>query len=254
MTDDDKKLLINPEFKAFNTVGAADTYNGREFFMPFSPIIMQSTAPKKFIDIINRVGDDVLNDDKKSEQWDWSNNLVGKVHKEIQIPISNKEEKKYLANIMKQACLDFLNYSIKKHRAYAWNKLVAGQKMIDGKKIEKPTLKNIHLTQSWIVSQYAGDYNPWHKHSGNFSGVVYLKLPKDMNKEIMEDYQDHYPSNGLIEFMYGESCDFRSDSLKFNPKVGKFFLFPSYLKHFVYPFHVKGERRSMSFNAHMMVE
>jgi len=70
----------------------------------------------------------------------------------------------------------------------------------------------------------------------------------------MEDYQDHYPSNGLIEFMYGESCDFRSDSLKFNPKVGKFFLFPSYLKHFVYPFHVKGERRSLSFNAHMVVE
>ena len=250
---DNKKSWSEPKFIS-NSIGAGDIYNGREFFMPFSPIIMQSTVSKKFVDIINRVGDDVLNDEKKSVQWDWSHNLVGKVHKEIQIPISDKKEKIYLSEVMKQACLDFLNYSIKNNRAYAWNKLVAGQEMVDGKKIEKPTLKNIHLTQSWMVSQYAGDYNPWHKHSGNFSGVVYLKLPKDMDKEIMEDYKDHYPSNGLIEFSYGESCDFRSDSLKFNPEVGKLLLFPSYLKHFVYPFHVKGERRSMSFNAHMVVE
>ena len=54
MTNDDKRVLIDPKFKAFITDGSADVYNGREFFMPFSPIIMQSTAPKKFIDIINR--------------------------------------------------------------------------------------------------------------------------------------------------------------------------------------------------------
>ena len=51
--------------------------------------------------------------------------------------------------------------------------------------------------------------------------------------------------------MYGEAQDFRSDGVKFKPEVGKFLIFPSYLKHFVYPFQVKGERRSMSFNAHM---
>ena len=94
---DGKKILKNPKFKAFITDGSADIYNDREFFMPFSPIIMQSTVPQKFVDIINRVGDDVLNDDKKSAQWDWSHNLVGKVHKEIQIPISDKKEKIYLA-------------------------------------------------------------------------------------------------------------------------------------------------------------
>ena len=74
-----------------------------------------------------------------------------------------------------------------------------------------------------------------------------------MEKEIVADHDDHYPANGLIEFMYGEACDFRSDGLKFKPEVGKFLMFPSYLKHFVYPFYSKGERRSMSFNAHMMI-
>ena len=212
---------------------------------PYSPTILESTVPNKFIKIINRIGDEVLSNDVKSAQWDWSNNLVGKVHKEIQIPITDKKEKQYLADVMKQGCVDYPEYMREKKRAYNWYKL-AGHNTV-------PTLKNIHLTHSWIVSQYAGEYNPWHKHSGDFSAVIYLKLPKDMEKEIVADHDDHYPANGLIEFMYGEACDFRSDGLKFKPEVGKFLMFPSYLKHFVYPFYSKGERRSMSFNAHMMI-
>ena len=32
---------------------------------------MESKVPDRFIEIINRVGDDVLSDDNKSAQWDW---------------------------------------------------------------------------------------------------------------------------------------------------------------------------------------
>ena len=60
-------------------------------------------------------------------------------------------------------------------------------------------------------------------------------------------------TNGLIEFIYGETQDMRSNYLKFKPEIGKLLIFPSYLKHFVYPFYSEGERRSMSFNAHMKV-
>jgi len=147
---------------------------------------------------------------------------------------------------MKRGCLDYLNYIRDKNRAYNWYKM-AGHSSV-------PKIENIHLTQSWIISQYAGEYNPWHKHSGDFSSVVYLKIPDGMEGEYREDAEDHYPANGLIEFMYGEACDFRSDGLKFKPEVGKWLIFPSYLKHFVYPFHVEGERRSMSFNAHMQMK
>jgi hypothetical protein len=34
--------------------------------------------------------------------------------------------------------------------------------------------------------------------------------------------------------------------------LGKLLVFPSWLRHFVYPFKCEGERRSMSFNAHMV--
>ena len=215
-----------------------------KFHKPFSPTIMESAVPDKFVEIVNVTADKVLNSDTASIEWDWSHKLVGKVHKEVQIPIRNKEHRELLFSTMKNACVDYLKESIKEGNHHSWKK-IAGELT--------PTLDNIHLTHSWVVSQYAGEYNPWHHHTGDFSAVVYLKLPPNMDKEIEEDFKDHYPANGLIEFMFGENQNFRSDNLKFKPEVGKLLVFPSWLRHFVYPFKSEGERRSMSFNAHMFV-
>ena len=214
-----------------------------KFLEVFSPTIMESKVSQRFIDIVNAAGDDVLSSEQKSAKWDWSHKLVGKVSKEIQIPIDDADDRDLLFTTMRQACVDYLNYIISKNRAYGWYK-IAGRE-------SKPTLDNIHLTHSWIVSQYAGEYNPYHHHTGDFSAVVYLKIPSNMQKELDKEFTDHYPTNGLIEFMYGENSDMRSDTIKFKPEVGTILVFPSYLKHFVYPFYSEGERRSMSFNAHM---
>jgi len=207
-------------------------------------MIMETEAPKRFIKIINDTADKVLDSETASVEWDWSHMLVGKVHKEIRIPIRDKDNKEFLLNVMKSGCLDYLKESIKNGTAYGWKK-IAGDAV--------PTLDNIHLTHSWVVSQYAGEYNPWHHHSGDFSAVIFLKLPPKMHEEWEEEWKDHYPSNGLLEFMFGENLGFRSDTLKVKPEVGKLLMFPSWLKHFVYPFKSEGERRSMSFNAHMFV-
>ena len=216
-----------------------------KFIEPFSPAILERQVPQKFIDIVNRVGDEVLSDETKSREWDFSENLVGKVSKEVQIPIVDKAEKKYCLDYMKESCLLFLQEMLKKNRTYEWNKLTG----VGTSQNLYPSLENIHLANSWIVSQYKGEYNPWHKHSGNFSAVMYLKIPEGMNKFMEKEYDDHYPCSGLIQFIYGESQDFRSDTLTCLPEVGKMYLFPSWLKHSVYPFYCEGERRSLSFNA-----
>ena len=216
-----------------------------KFLEPFSPAILERQVPQKFIDIVNRVGDEVLSDETKSREWDFSENLVGKVRKEVQIPIVDKAEKKYCLDYMKESCLLFLQEMLKKNRTYEWNKLTG----VGTSQNLYPSLENIHLANSWIVSQYKGEYNPWHKHSGNNSAVMYLKIPVGMNDFMEKEYEDHYPSSGLIQFMYGESQDFRSDTLTCLPEVGKMYLFPSWLKHSVYPFYCEGERRSLSFNA-----
>ena len=207
-----------------------------KFHEPFSPAIMETEVPKQFVDIVNKIADEVLSDEEKSQQWDFSHRLVGKVNKEIQLPIRDKEEGDYLKDIMKQGCLKYLEYNLDKNRSHVYTHLI-------GK--VKPTIENIHLTQSWIVSQYAGDFNPIHHHSADFSAGIYLKVPEGM----LDDLDDHAPAKGMIEFAYGDTQNFRNDSVKFKPEVGKFLIFPSWLKHFVYPFSVKGERRMMSFNA-----
>ena len=215
-----------------------------KFHRPFSPTIMESTVPDKFVEIVNDTADKVLSSETASVEWDWSHKLVGKVHKEIQIPVSNKEHRELLFTTMRGACVDYLKESIKNNTSYGWKK-IAGDAV--------PTMDNIHMMHSWVVSQYAGEYNPWHHHTGDFSSVIFLKLPPKMHEEWEEEWKDHYPSNGLLEFMFGENQGFRSDILKFKPEVGKLLVFPSWLKHFVYPFKSEGERRSMSFNAHMFV-
>ena len=211
-----------------------------KFHEPFSPTILETTVPDRFVDIVNDVADDVLSSEEKSKQWDWSHKLVGKVNKEILIPVTDQDDRLFLFKTMKQGCLDYLLHMIDKKRNNPWTRMETGT---------KPTIDNIHLTHSWVVSQYAGDFNPFHHHNGDFSAGVYLKVPDGMNDEWEEDFQDHYPAKGLIEFGFGESQPFRADNIKFKPEVGKFLVFPSWLKHLVYPFSVEGERRMMSFNA-----
>ena len=212
----------------------------QKFHEPFSPTILETKVTPRFVKIINDVADDVLSSEEKSKKWDWSHRLVGKVNKEILIPVTDEGDRAFLFKTMKQGCLDYLNHMIKIKRNNPWTRMDIGG---------NPTIDNIHLTHSWVVSQYAGDFNPFHHHNGDFSAGVYLKVPEGMNDEWEEDFQVHYPAKGLIEFGYGESQSFRCDNIKFKPEVGKFLVFPSWLKHLVYPFSVEGERRMMSFNA-----
>ncbi len=74
----------------------------QKFHEPFSPTILETTVPQRFVDIVNDVSDDVLSSEEKSKKWDWSHKLVGKVNKEILIPLTNEEDKLYLLQIVKQ--------------------------------------------------------------------------------------------------------------------------------------------------------
>ena len=219
------------------------TKNNVTWWEKFSPTIMETEVPQKFIDIINNTGDEVLKDDGLSKKYDFSDNLVGKVHKEVSIPVPD-EDKRLLFIYIKTSCVRYLRQMISLGRAYEWNKKSGGK---------EPSEENIYLSQSWIVSQYKHEYNPVHTHSGNFSGVIYLKIPDDMENHFIEEMKDHYPASGLIEFSHGEKQDFKSDTLMFKPRVGQMLVFPNWLKHSVYPFYCEGERRSMSFNAYWKI-
>ena len=111
------------------------------------------------------------------------------------------------------------------------------------KQSSKRNVKKISLKSLWVVRQFKNEYNPIHFHSGNISGVGYLKIPKNITKS-----KKRLKTNGTIDFIHG-SKSFLSDSLfNHNPKVGDMILFPNNLMHTAYPFKREGERRSFSFN------
>ena len=112
----------------------------------------------------------------------------------------------------------------------------------------KNALEDIELKIAWFNNQKDNEYNPMHSHTGILSGVLYLKIPEYLPSRKFEE------TDGSIEFIGNETATesmISNSTIDFLPKVGDIFIFPSSLKHMVYPFRTvdgKGVRRSLSFN------
>ena len=91
-----------------------------------------------------------------------------------------------------------------------------------------------------------------HIHDSNLSGVCFLKIPPEFDKEY--DKEDHHPTAGCLEFIGSIPNHFARHSFLVKPEVGDFYIFPSWLVHQVYPFRSEGERRSMAFNVHFTMD
>ena len=184
---------------------------------PFGPKIAIIKIPKIIINKINHEVDKILNNKKRLRKSDYSNKLVGQVQQEIQL------DKKFIQKNL----LKFIGVNVKKYI----------------KKCTKKNVKKISLRNLWVVRQFKNEYNPIHFHSGNISGVGYLKIPKNITKS-----RKRLKTNGTIDFIHGSKSFLNNSLFNHNPKVGDMILFPNYLMHTAYPFKRDGERRSFSFN------
>ena len=184
---------------------------------PFGPKIAIIKIPKSIVNKINREVDKILDSKKRLRKSDYSNKLVGQVQQEIELD----------KNFIQKNLLNFIGSNVKKYIKKSINK--------DAKKI---TLRNL-----WVVRQFKNEYNPIHFHSGNISGVGYLKIPKNITKS-----RKRLKTNGTIDFIHGSKSFLNNSLFNHNPKIGDLILFPNYLMHTAYPFKREGERRSFSFN------
>ena len=184
---------------------------------PFGPKIAILKIPKNLINKINKEVDKILIDKKKLKKSDYSDKLVGQVKQEIKLS----------SNFVKKNLLKFIGDSVKKYI----------------NKSSKKNVKKITLRNMWVVRQFKNEYNPIHFHSGNISGVGYLKIPKNITKS-----RKRLKTNGTIDFIHGSKSFLNNSLFNHNPKIGDLILFPNYLMHTAYPFKREGERRSFSFN------
>jgi len=110
------------------------------------------------------------------------------------------------------------------------------------------TINKLTMTAAWVNYMKAGEFNPPHTHLGiknSLSCVLYLNIPKNMTKE--KYIGTSYPP-GSISFLYGENLKNNITEVTSIPEVGDFYIFPSWLKHFVSPFNSTGVRISVSAN------
>jgi len=196
-----------------------------DIYTPFGPRILKSSVPQVVIDAVNQKADTILQDNKKSNDLDYSSNLAGNVKKEVALSLA---EVKGLEVVVNKLATEYIM------------KLVPNQ--LDPE-------KTIMSYSSWVVSQYAGDFNPLHIHDSQLSGVLFLKMPPNYEEEYRRE--DHYPSVGCLEFLGSVANTFAKHSWLVKPQIGDLYLFPSWLSHQVYPFRSEGERRSMAFNIHL---
>jgi len=103
---------------------------------------------------------------------------------------------------------------------------------------------NININSIWVNEMKAGDYNPVHIHQGKLytglSSVMILKLPKDMGPEIARPDQ---PMNGQLQMLGSASGQFCTADYSPHMKIGDFYVFPYDVRHVVYPFTNKKEKR-----------
>jgi len=100
------------------------------------------------------------------------------------------------------------------------------------------------INSIWVNEMKAGDYNPIHIHQGNIftglSSVMILKLPKDMGPELARPDQ---PMNGQLQILGNIAGQFAKTDYSPRMKIGDFYVFPYDMRHVVYPFTNKKEKR-----------
>ena len=209
-------------------------------YQPWSVPLLHTTLPntllKDLIELTDLIGED-------SDRVNIGNSLAGELEEENEIDVA------LLTNIK------FKDYILKLTHEYL--KIVISNYPTTGDSSDdipapllhlKISLVDINIAHAWFNNQKDNEYNPIHKHNGTLSGVLFLKIPKYLPSRKIKN------CDGSITFVGNETYNENgiSNSIcRISPKVGDIFLFPSNLKHMVYPFRTadgKGIRRSMSFN------
>ena len=191
-----------------------------KIYKPFGPSVAKVIMPTELVDALNKYTEEVINDQKKSENLNWGDNLVGAVTQEFEL------EREFMDKIKWN---EFISAGV---RAWIFNS-------------QKKKITEFNPMTTWIVRQFKNEYNPTHHHNGHISGVGYLKVPKK-NHEINNKNQ----YDGQLHLIHGSKAFLSDSTFTVEPKVGEFWFFPHYLMHTVYPFkNSDEERRSISFNA-----
>ena len=163
----------------------------------------------------------------KASNEDATSTLAGILHKEV-----NLRDKDKFKKFFEQY------FSLYNHALSTWVLDLAVTHEINPK---------YYLNRLWCNFQRPNDFNPPHSHSGALSFVIYIQIPEELRKENAA-FKGLSAGPGGVTFTYG---DVEVNSIGHHsvfPQEGDMFIFPAWLKHWVYPFKSDCTRISISGN------
>ena len=101
--------------------------------------------------------------------------------------------------------------------------------------------------EMWINYMKAGDFNPPHSHGADLSFVAFPDVPKEIIEECGE-FKGTMRGPGGVSWLYGDGNRQCITVVHRLPETRDLFIFPAFLKHWVFPFKSDVERISVSGN------
>jgi len=105
----------------------------------------------------------------------------------------------------------------------------------------------VSLVDIWVNYQKKYEFNPIHFHSGTYSFVIWVKIPYDFDSESRSKMcrTSNSKCPGAFTFYYTDGLgQIENFMFRLNPSFEKqIIVFPSMLRHQVYPFYSSDEYR-----------
>ena len=211
-------------------------------FQPWSEFIMKGALPEELISKLIELTDIITQDPQKVS---YNYTLAGEIKNEweIEIPLLvNVGFQPFLFKLIKEYIRLVRIQGAPKNT----NLECSDETFVNNQSFFKEN--NWKILTAWFNNQKDNEYSPLHNHEGILSGVLYLKIAEYLPS------RKNQGQDGSIIFIGNTSPTdglFTVPQFSVLPKVGDIFIFPSTLRHQVYPFRTENEqgiRRSMSFN------
>lgn len=159
--------------------------------------------------------------------------LAGNIKKEFFL----LKSKSYIEQLMFPYAQQFIS-------EFKYENKISNANMYMNKKI---TDHGIAVDTVWVNFQEKYEFNPNHDHFGFLSFVIWTKVPYtvESEKKVSPGNSSNTQNSGEFQFSYTDILGtIQLCSLSMSPEVeNNFMIFPSALKHCVYPFYSSNEYR-----------
>lgn len=196
--------------------------NQPQVFQPFGPLVYRSKIDSKYVDIFNE-----HIEGRKGE--DATGRLAGLIDEQLEFT---------------ELPVNLGNHIIRHAMEYAYS----GGMLGNDPSIPYPQFQ---IDAIWANVQRSGEVNPPHAHTGMFSFVIFTKNELTLEKTIDNKFEKNavynagqsQPTLGHLVLNYGEEQFYSWDKYFIWPEVGDIIMFPSWLRHFVYPHYEEDKVR-----------